>query len=159
MRRGKLLGIYIAPRKTAALESLDEAELVLGKGLEGDRYFKKAGTFSFANPKGPGREITLIEEEALTAAERDYGIKLAPAESRRNLITRGVALNHLVGRRFRVGGVELRGVRLCEPCGHLEKLTRPGVAKAFVHRGGLRVEIIRGGALRVGDPIRAAASA
>ena len=84
---------------------------------------------------------------------RDNEMQIAPGDARRNVVTRGVALNHLVGREFRVGGVRLRGVRLCEPCSHLEGLTRPGVLDGLVHRGGLRAQILTEGEIRVGDPI------
>ena len=77
----------------------------------------------------------------------------AAVETRRNVVTRGIALNHLVGKRFRVGEVLLQGIRLCEPCDHLESLTRPGVRQALLHRGGLRAQILEGGVIRVGDPI------
>ena len=98
----------------------------------------------------------LIESEALAAAASDYRLELPPNETRRNLLTRGVPLNHLVSREFLVGPVRLRGLRLCEPCKHLEKLTRPGVREALVHRGGLRAQVLTGGTLRIGDVIRLA---
>lgn len=151
MWRGELVGIYLASAKGERLTSTPEAQAVVGRGLEGDRYFDKKGTFS-AKP-GVGRELTLIEAEAIEAALRDDGVELAPEETRRNLLTRGVPLNHLVGRVFRVGEVLLRGVKLCEPCDHLEALTRPGVRKALAHRGGLRTEVVRGGTLRIGDAV------
>jgi len=123
-----------------------------GRGLEGDRYWATAGTYS-ARPS-PGREVTFIESEAIAALARDYDIRLEPGESRRNILTQGIALNHLVGMEFSVGEVLLRGVGLCEPCRHLEDLTQAGVRRGLVHRGGLRAQILRGGIIRVGDPIR-----
>ena len=99
--------------------------------------------------------MTLIEIEALEALRRDYEIELEPGAARRNIVTRGVALNHLVGREFSVGGVRLRGVRLCEPCAHLEKLSRKGVLRSLVHRGGLRADILSEGTIRPGDPVEA----
>ncbi len=154
MWKGELLGIFLAPTKGGPLSPAAEARAVVGRGLQGDRYFDKQGTFS-AKP-GVGREVTLLEVEALEAARRDYGLELAPEETRRNLLTRGVPLNHLFGRTFRVGEAILRGVKLCEPCDHLEGLTRPGVKKALVHRGGLRTEVVRDGLIRVGDVIEEA---
>jgi MOSC domain-containing protein YiiM len=151
MWKGTLISIHIAPEATVPLLSVMEARAVAGKGLEGDRYFTGHGTWS-THP-GAGREVTLIESEAIEALEHESNIKVAPAESRRNLVTRGVPLNHLVGREFRVGEVRLRGIRLCEPCKHLEGLTKPGAKEALMHRGGLRTEIVREGMLRVGDPI------
>jgi MOSC domain-containing protein YiiM len=102
---------------------------------------------------GPDREVTLIEAEAIEALPRDEGVAFEASESRRNLVTRGVALNHLVGREFRVGSVPLRGIRLCEPCVHLESLTRPGVKAGLTHRGGLRAQLLGDGEIRVGDPV------
>jgi MOSC domain-containing protein YiiM len=154
MFEGKLLAIHLGARRAEPLESLPEVEALAGRGLAGDRYCAKDGTFSAKD--GPDREITLIESEALAGLASDYGISLTPAQARRNLLTQGVPLNHLLGREFQVGTVLLRGLRLCEPCKHLEKLTVPGVLKGLVHRGGLRAQIVRGGTLRTGDPIRPA---
>jgi MOSC domain-containing protein YiiM len=95
----------------------------------------------------------LIEIEAIEALRRDYDIDIAPGLSRRNIVTRGVALNHLVEREFTVGEVILRGTRLCEPCSHLERLTRRGVLRGLIHRGGLRAEIVSGGMIQIGDGI------
>ena len=94
---------------------------------------------------------TLIEAEAIESWAREYDVEMNPAESRRNLVTRGLPLNHLVGQEFLVGSARLRGLRLCEPCNHLETLTRPGVRGGLVHRGGLRADIIEGGIIRTGD--------
>ncbi|MBI3975527.1 MAG: MOSC domain-containing protein [Armatimonadetes bacterium] len=136
------------------MRAVEAVLAVPGRGLEGDRYFAQAGTFS---PKpAPDRDVTVIEVEAIEALARDHGITLAPGESRRNILTRGVALNHLVNREFRVGAVTLRGLRLCDPCSHLERLTRPGVRKALIHRGGLRCQILGEGTIRVGDPVEVA---
>lgn len=151
---GVVVSIHIAPAAEAPMRAVEAVLAVPGRGLEGDRYFAQAGTFS---PKpAPDRDVTLIEIEAIEALARDYGISLAPGESRRNILTRSVALNHLVNREFRVGAVTLRGVRLCDPCSHLERLTRPGVRKALIHRGGLRCQILSEGTIRVGDPIEVA---
>ena len=134
------------------MRSTTEAEAVAGRGLAGDRYFESE------KPNDPEREITLIESEAVEAVNRDENLVLEASETRRNLLTRGVALNHLVGREFRVGSVLLRGVELCEPCSRLEKLTRPRMMKALLHRGGLRASILEGGTLREGDRIEAVES-
>jgi MOSC domain-containing protein YiiM len=149
--QARVLSIYTATTAEGPMIPVDAVRAVLGKGLEGDRYATRSGTFS--NQPGTGRDVTLIEIEALEALKRDYSIDLGLGESRRNVITRGVALNHLVGREFTVGDVTLRGIRLCEPCMHLERLTRPGVLKGLIHRGGLRTEIVVGGLIRVGDAI------
>ena len=138
------------------MESITEAHAVVGKGLEGDRYFIGVGTYS--NEPGGGRDLTLIEIEAIEALKRDYGIELDLPQARRNIITRGVPLNHLVGQVFKVGEVTLRGVRLCDPCAHMEKLSRKGALRGLVHRGGLRADIMQGGMIRMGDAITASLS-
>src|SRR5437867_8391791 len=125
MWEGSVVSIHIAERPVVRTVEIQEARAVPGRGLEGDRYFKKAGTFS--GKDGPDRELTLIEIEALEALQRDYGVKIAPGDARRGIVTRGVPLNHLVGREFRVGEVLLRGIRLCEPCSHLAGLTQQKV--------------------------------
>jgi len=96
----------------------------------------------------------LIEAEAIEALKRDYEVALTPGEARRNVVTQGVPLNHLVGREFSVGGVRVRGIRLCEPCDHLQKLTGRPLIKGLLHRGGLRAQILTEGTIRVGDTIR-----
>lgn len=151
MFKGSLVGIYIAPKPTAAMEARSSITAHAGEGLEGDRYRQNTGTFS--KKKGPDREVTLIEAEALDALQREAGIQLAPGETRRNLITRNVPLNHLVNQTFQVGAVVLRGLRLCEPCGHLENLTGKSLVGPLAHRGGLRAQVLTGGPLHVGDAI------
>jgi MOSC domain-containing protein YiiM len=150
--KSAVVGIYVASVAEAEMTPVDAVRAVPGLGLEGDRYFLKTGTYS--NDPGTGRHVTLVEVEAFEALKRDYGIDLEPARGRRNIATRGVPLNHLVGREFEVGGTRLRGMRLCEPCSHLESLTREGVKRALVHRGGLRADILAEGTIRVGDDIR-----
>jgi MOSC domain-containing protein YiiM len=150
---GVLVSIFVADSAGKPTVSISEVRAVVGKGLEGDRYFNKVGTYS--TDFKPGREVTLVETEAVDAMKRDYGIELNPGNTRRNLVTKGIPLNHFVGREFSVGEVKLRGVRLCEPCSYLESVTKPGVKGALIHRGGLRAEIIAGGTIRVGDKIKA----
>ncbi len=152
---GTVVSVQIAAAAAAPMKSVELALAVPGKGLEGDRYFSQVGTFS--NKPGPAREVTLIEVEALAALKRDYGLELEPGNARRNIVTRGAPLNHLVGREFQVGEVRLLGIRLCEPCDHLEKLTQPGVIGGLTHRGGLRAQILSSGVIRVGDEVTAAA--
>ena len=146
-----VLSLFIGATLTEPLRAVDQVVAVAGHGLEGDRYNRQAR--NKPGKDGPDRELTLIEAEAIEAAIREYEIALEPIEVRRNVLTRGVALNHLVGRRFRVGPVVLEGIRLCEPCTHLESLTRSGVREALVHRGGLRAQILEGGMITIGDPI------
>lgn len=146
-----MVGIFIAPVAGGPTVRVDRVKAVEGRGLEGDRYFEGRGTYS--DTPGTGRQITLIESEAVEAMARDYGIRIEAGRSRRNVVTEGVALNHLVGREFRIGEVVLRGMRLCEPCAHLAGLTRRGVVKGLTHRGGLRADIVQGGTFAVGDPV------
>jgi hypothetical protein len=144
---GTVVAIVIAPAAEAPLRSVDRAQALAGRGLQGDRYADGAGTFSAGG--GRGRDLTLVAAEVLD----DVGLE--PVDARRNLVVRGVDLDALRGRRFRVGEVECLGQRRCEPCAHLERLTRPGVLRALVPRGGLRADLVRGGELRVGDPVEA----
>ncbi len=150
--RGSVAGVFIAPAASEPMVSVQEIRAVAGRGLEGDRYFQRAGTYSEA--PGAGREVTLIETEAVEALAHENGIQIQAGQARRNIVTRGVPLNHLVGREFAVGEVVLRGMRLCEPCGHLASLTKRGIVKGLIHRGGLRAEIVQGGQIAVGDEIR-----
>jgi MOSC domain-containing protein YiiM len=151
MWTGSVVSIYVASSAAAPTRTVEEARAVAGKGLEGDRYFDGRGTWS-AHP-GSGREVTLIESEALDALESEAGPHFAPGAHRRNVVTRGVPLNHLVGHDFRIGEVVLRGTRLCEPCEHLEKLTQPGIKMAALHRSGLRADVIQEGSIRIGDVV------
>jgi len=149
MFQGELAAIYIAADKAGAMKRLESVETLPGGGLTGDRYAKQD-----AWAPRPDQELTLIEIEAVEAAAHDYRLEIHAGLTRRNLVTRGVPLNHLVGRRFTIGDVLLEGIELCEPCSHLEKLTLPGIRKALVHRGGLRAKIVSGGRLREGQRIR-----
>ena len=151
MSVARVEAIFLVPAAGAAPQAVEEAAAVAGRGLEGDRYFAGEGTY-YADGKD-GQDLTLIEAEAIEGLVRESGIELGPGESRRNVVTRGIALNDLVGRRFRVGDVECEGRRLCDPCSHLEKLTEPGVLKGLVDRGGLRADILRGGRIAVGDEV------
>src|SRR3989475_1237804 len=148
---GEVVSIHIAPKAEDPMRSVRTVRAIAGRGLEGDRYFRASGTYS--DRPGPAREITLIASEAIAAMALDNDLAISPSDSRRNVVTRGVPLNHLVGQEFLVGGVRLRGIRLCEPCSHLEGLTRRGVLAGLIHRGGLRAQILIGGEIRAGDPI------
>jgi MOSC domain-containing protein YiiM len=148
---GSLVAIQIGRDAEGRLDSVREARAVPGKGLEGDRYFRGEGSFS-KNPGG-GRQVTLVASEMLELLQNEHGIALPPNETRRNLVTKGVSLNELVGQVFQVGSVRMKGVRLAEPCNHLERLTQPGVLKGLVHRAGLRADILDEGVLHVGDEI------
>lgn len=148
---GEVLAIFINPKPHGALVTVKQVQAVEARGLEGDHHFRH---YESTAEEKPDAEVTLIEMEALEALQRDYKVELKPEESRRNLLTRGAALNHLVGKTFAVGEAVLRGIRLCEPCAHLESLTRPGVLKGMIHRCGLRAQVVQSGAIRMGDAIR-----
>jgi len=132
--------IHLGPAEAGELRAVDSAQAVAGKGLEGDRHYREAGA-------KPGQALTLVE------AENVEDVGLAPGETRRQVTVRGVRLNDLVGRRFRVGEVECYGVELCEPCAHLQEMTRPGIIKDLAHRAGINADIVVGGVIRVGDPV------
>lgn len=149
--RGTVTAIYRAPVATAVMEHVTGVDAIEGVGLQGDRYANGSGTWSA--PDRAHGQLTLIEAEALAAVTTEAGIAVDGADSRRNIVTSGVPLNHLVGRRFRVGKTILEGVRLCEPCAHLEKVSGKALRRPLVHRGGLNAIIVTGGAIAVGDPV------
>jgi MOSC domain-containing protein YiiM len=150
MWQGAIESIHIAADAEAPMQALEQVVAITGVGLQGDRYALQRGTFF--KPL-PDYELTLIAAEAIEALQRDYGVELAPGDARRNLVTRGVPLNHLVGREFLVANVRIRGLRLCEPCSHLEALTRRPVIKGLCHQGGLRAQILSDGIIRVRDKV------
>ena len=143
---GRVEALAVATEAEAPITLVDEAEAHAGRGLAGDRYHEARGTFS--SPHSDGHELTLVEAEVLEE------LGFTPQDARRNVVTRGIDLNALVGRRFRVGEVECVGRRLCEPCAHLARLS-PGTLRPLVHRGGLRADLLGDGAIRVGDPVSA----
>ena len=152
MFQGVLVAIYVAPAAAAPMEEVARASAIPGRGLEGDRYHAASGTFS--KPREPDDQVTLVEVEAVEAVAAETKAPFTADQTRRNLVTRGTPLNHLVGREFTIGPVRLRGHGLCEPCGHLEDLTRPGIKRDLLHRAGLRAEILAGGVLEPGQAIR-----
>src|SRR6266496_251101 len=145
MDAGLVEGINIGPPKQLPAP-VDRASAHAGKGLLGNRYYLEDGA-------KPGQALTLIAAGALEATSAEHGVDIRPAESRRTVLTRGIDLNALVGKRFRVGAVECVGVELCEPCTHLESVTKPGVIKGLVHRGGLNADIVSDGEIAVGDEV------
>jgi MOSC domain len=149
-KKGTVLAIYVASKAEELPHAVERVCVLPGRGLDGDRYAKGIGTFS--NYKGQ-RDVSLIESEAIEAFERESGTSLSAAESRRNIITRGVRLNDLVGVEFQVGNIRMRGLRLCEPCTHLVRLTHPATLRGLVHRGGLYAAILNEGEIAVGDSI------
>ena len=141
--------LFITEWASADMVSQAEVVAVADRGLEGDRYFYRRGSYS--HWPGRGRDVTLIEAEVLASLSASCAI--SGAQARRNIVTRGIRLNDMVGHYFQLGAVVLYGVRLCEPCPHLDKLTHPGVMAALVGRGGLRADIVEGGVIRVGNVI------
>jgi len=136
----KIEAIHLRAPDADDVHEVDCAQAVEGKGLEGDRYF-------FGDGARPGLALTLIEGDVVRGAD------LAPGSTRRQLTVSGTGLNELVGKTFRVGSVECRGVMLCEPCLHLQELTRPGIIKELVHRAGLNADILTDGSISVGDEV------
>lgn len=136
---GIVEGIYTGAVDEGPLHGVEQVQVQTGAGIEGDRYGHK--------------DITLFEAEALEHLEANSGIVLQPHEIRRNVMTRGIDLNDLLGHRIRVGQVEAVVTELCHPCSHLQSLTKPGVLKGLVNRGGLNADVLRGGVIQVGDQI------
>jgi MOSC domain-containing protein YiiM len=132
--------IHLGPDEGGGLSAVESVRAVAGQGLEGDRHFRPNGA-------KPGQALTLVEAEDV----EDVG--LAPGQTRRQLTVRGVRLNDLVGKRFRVGDVECYGVELCEPCLHLQSMTRPGIIRELAHRAGINADILSDGVISVGDEV------
>jgi MOSC domain-containing protein YiiM len=148
MDEGRVAAIHITAEHGALPQPVERVDARAGKGLVGNRYY-------FEHGGAAGNALTLIAAEGIAAFTGETGIPLTAAESRRNVLTEGIDLNALVGKEFRVGDVECRGVELCEPCSHLQSLTRPEVLKGMVHRAGLNAEILTDGEISVGAPVRA----
>lgn len=145
--------IHIASAAGERMRALESVRAIAGVGLETDRYALGLGYYRDGRVS---RDLTLIEAEAIETLAREHGIDLAAGETRRNLTTRGIALNELLGRRFWIGEILCEGTRLCEPCRYLADLTCKPLLPALVHRGGLRADILRGGVIRRGDQVRPA---
>lgn len=150
--RGELVQTFVAEAAGVEMLARGAVRLVAGHGVEGDRYANRLGHYSHRPHED--RQVTLIEIETLEALARDHGIELAPDETRRNLVTRGVPLNHLVGRRFFVGEAMLYGGRLNVPCKYLERLLDKPVFEPLINRSGLNCQILAGGWVRPGDMVR-----
>jgi len=151
---GEVAAIYVAPAAGAPMQFRRSVRAVPGRGLEGDRYFEAAGTFSVARRGREVTEVTLIELEVIEELRSTWGLDVAAPDSRRNVVTRSVALNDLVGCDFVVGGVRLRGAGLCEPCVSLVKSQEnKHLLRALVHKGGLRAQILGEGTISVGDHV------
>ena len=148
---GQVVALMTAPRGDAEALTCTSVTARPG-GIDGDRYQDETGTFS-TSPRRVGQDITLIEGEALDELEAS-GVSISPEQARRNVVTRGIDLDALIGKPFRVGEVSCFGQRRCEPCAHLERLTAPGTLRGLVHRGGIRADIVEAGTINVGDAIR-----
>jgi MOSC domain-containing protein YiiM len=147
---GVLEHIHIAATAGVPVRAVEAVRAIAGVGLEGDRYAYGRGHYQ---DDRVSRDLTLVEAENVEEVAREHGIELAPGETRRNLTTRGISLNELVGRRFCVGEVLCQGTRLCEPCQYLGDLTGKPLLRPFIHRGGLRADILRDGVIYIGDPV------
>jgi hypothetical protein len=150
--RGTVEGLAVAPAAVAPMQLLQVVRACAGRGLDGDRYAAGTGTFSSRAERRPGYDLTVMAAEVLDEMAA-AGQALDFAGSRRNVLTRGIDVNALVGRRFRIGDVICEGRRLCEPCVHLDRLSGPGVLRPLIHRGGLRADVLTDGEIRVGATV------
>ena len=150
--RGEVTALWVATERHGELLALPAVQLRAGAGIVGDRFFGRSGT-------QPGRNLTLIEAEAIDAVATLLGLAIPHGAPRRNVVTRGIRLNDLVGREFRIGPLRLRGVELCEPCVVLGRnlatadCPRERIIRAFAGRGGLRAQVLGDGVIRVGDAV------
>ncbi len=149
--RGQVAYLHLSPRAFLPMRSMVSLSLVAGHGIDGDRYASDSGFYSHKPEEG--RQVTFFEEETLDALKRDHGVELSPAEHRRNVTTRGVPLNHLVGRRFRVGAAVVEATRLSVPCHHIEEVTGKEIFHLLLNRSGLNARILVGGLIRAGDAV------
>jgi len=148
--QGSIVSIYITPNPSGSMVSVPQVRAFADRGLEGDRFFRE----SWIAANRPDKAVSLIEEEVLKLAAEELGVTDFADRTRRNIVTRGVALIDLLHREFTIGGVRMRGIRLFEPCAHLEKTSNlPGIFKALEHRSGLKAAILSDGLMRVGNPI------
>src|SRR4051812_24528292 len=159
MFRGKLLAIAIARRAKGPMEQVESLEAVAGEGLQGDRYGAGVGGAQFQGRRKPENEVTLIAREAIEAANDEFNYTIEHLDTRRNLLTSGIALNELIGKTFCIGEVLLKGLDRCEPCGYLERRTFVGIREALKGRGGLRCCVVQGGVIRAGDACAAVRNA
>ena len=146
--------LHITARAFLPMRAQDSIALVAGRGIEGDRYMLGIEQGFYSEKPEEGRQVTLFEAEVLEAIQRDYRVELLPEEHRRNITTRGVPLNWLVGRRFRIGPCLVEATRLSVPCRHIEEILDKQVFDPMVHRSGLNCRILEGGTVRVGDAVR-----
>ncbi len=149
---GRVVGLFTVDRMSAPMKKVEQLSALAGRGIEGDRYFLGTGTYS-KKPE-PGRQVTLIKSEVLESLKDKFEITMKPEESRRNILTRGIEINDLIGTEFYVGPVRLRAHRITQPCLYLEKLLdQPGLYKELWDNGGISCEILSNGVIEVGDII------
>jgi len=155
--RGTVEAVYVAPDSGDPMRAVDAVEAVAGRGLRGDRYFREQGLYDRREELPEGTDVSLIGAEALAAVAETYDLDVDPGETRRNVLTRDVPLNHLVDREFRVGEATFVGRRLCEPCSYMAGLAdvddAEGAVEALTHRGGLNADIVESGEVAVGDVV------
>lgn len=149
----KIFEIYLSESAGTPMKKVELAQLEAGKGMVGDRYYSEVGTFSKKLAGLPDKELTFIELEQVDSFNQQYGFNFTYGDFRRNIITQGVNLNQLEGKLFTLGGISLRGVRLCEPCAHLANILVPEIMPALVHKTGLRAQIIESGVIKPGDAL------
>ncbi len=155
MGTGCVVALFIVDRRSAPMKQVQQLNALAGRGIEGDRYFMGTGTYS-KKPE-PGRQVTLIKSEVLELLKDKFEITVKPEESRRNVLTRGIEINHLIGTEFFVGPVRLRAHRITQPCVYLEKLLdQPGLYKELWDNGGISCEILSDGIIKEGDIITTA---
>jgi MOSC domain-containing protein YiiM len=148
---GRVEAIHVTAAGSAPMRSVARVSAVAGVGLDGDRY--ALGTGHYSEDEKVDRQITLVAAEEIERLAETFDIALEPGDTRRNVTTRGIDLNALVGRRFRIGGVECEGTRLCEPCVHLTSLVGEPILEPLVHRAGLRARILISGEIATGDDV------
>ncbi|HEY4384683.1 MAG TPA: MOSC domain-containing protein [Ktedonobacteraceae bacterium] len=153
LRRGSIEALYLAREAQAPMIAVSEARMILGRGMEGDRYCLGIGTHCAHDDDEPHYEVTLIEGETIEALRRENKIELDFDAPRRNIVTRSFPLHHMVKRTFRIGEVIMRGIALREPCIRMIDITGHGITMGLVHRGGLGAQILTDGVIRIGDVI------
>jgi len=149
----KIFEIYLSDAAGRPMKKVKLAQLEAGKGMVGDRYYNEKGTFSKKLAGLPDKELTLIELEQVDSFNQQYGFNFTCGDFRRNIVTQGVNLNQLEGKLFTLGGIRLRGVRLCEPCAHLANIMVPEIMPALVHKTGLRAQIVESCIIKLGDTL------
>ena len=150
---GTVVGIYVTPDAGGVMQGVQSALAIAGQGLDGDRYAAGAGFYSATPTTEGARQLTLIELEAIDDVRTQGNVDLDETETRRNLVTEGVRLRELLGKRFTIGSVLCEGVRGCPPCNHLDELAGKSLMPLLVRTGGLRARIVEGGVITVGDRI------